>query len=223
MSHELVEAARKGNLQEVKRLVDEGADLHYGSGCVLRWSAHNGHLEVVKYVVENGVDIHYDGVDALCQSAGNGHLDVVKFLAEQGANIHARGNYALRYAAIGWHSEVVEYLVEQGASLRSAVVGAINIEVKRRVCEYFGWERIVKELGAKEIHKDEYGILLKTSELKDDDSFQANLSAKFVRVTCPSTGEKYVLRVDPNVQTAKEAVASTFGLTEEQYCPVVER
>jgi hypothetical protein len=41
-----------------------------------------------------------------------------------------------------------------------------------------------------------------------------------VEVVCPSTRRKYFLCVPPWFQTARQAVAWTFGLEEEQYQPV---
>jgi hypothetical protein len=156
----------------------------------LRWSARCGHLNIVKYLVEDGVDIHSWDDKALCLSV-----------------------YYRKF-------DVVEYLLSKGASIYSAVIHCDNIEVKRDLCEYFGWEKVIEGQEMKVIHSDKYGILLEDKNIEDDGW---KIKAKFVRVICPSTGRKYVLRVDPNVQTAKEAVASTFGLTEEQYCPIVER
>ena len=54
----LVVAALKGNIEEVKRLVEEGADVHAGQEAALRYAAENGHLETVKWLVEAGADIH---------------------------------------------------------------------------------------------------------------------------------------------------------------------
>mgnify|MGYP001616111630 CR=1 FL=1 len=43
-----------------------------------------------------------------------------------------------------------------------------------------------------------------------------------VRVTCPSTGHVYLLRVPPETVTCQEAVAWTFGLSSLGYQPTVE-
>ena len=49
---ELWEACQSGNLKEVKRLVESGADIHTWDNEAIRWAAHWGHLEVVKYLCE---------------------------------------------------------------------------------------------------------------------------------------------------------------------------
>ena len=59
----------------------------------------------------------------------------------------------------------------------------------------------------------EIAELLESEEFKDFDG----RPLKFVRVSDPSTGEKYVLRVWPQNKRAYEAVAMTFGMTEDDY------
>lgn len=79
---ELRKASERGNLEEVKRLVAEGVDIHEQNGACLRNATMNGHLEVVKFLVEKGVDIHAynDWVFAICNM--NGQKEILKFLME---------------------------------------------------------------------------------------------------------------------------------------------
>jgi len=119
----LEDAARKGKLEEVKRLVEEGADINARENLLLQFAAGEGRLEAVKFLVEQGADIHADNDCALQRAACQGHLSIVKYLVEQGADIHADNDYALQRAAfLGW-LEIVKYLVEQGVN-----VHVINIE-----------------------------------------------------------------------------------------------
>jgi ankyrin repeat protein len=216
LSQKLIRAAQDGDFRMVKILVCGGADIHVDDNEVLYWSVINGYLDIVKYLTDKGADIHADNDYALRWGAYHGRLDIVKYLIECGADIHADSDSALRCSVFNGFPDVAEYLLSKGSNIRSALV--CSIVMKGRLCEYFGWERIVEAFGAEEVYRDKYGVLLETENINDD-----KYPARFVRVTCPSTGRKYVLRVDPNVQTAKEAVASTFGLTEEQYCPILER
>ncbi|MNW20477.1 Ankyrin repeat protein [compost metagenome] len=48
LNEQLIDAARVGNLEKLRRLVQQGADLHADDECALRLAASNGHLEVVK-------------------------------------------------------------------------------------------------------------------------------------------------------------------------------
>jgi len=83
----LIEYSKKGNLDIVKYLVENGADIHAYDDYALKWSARNGHLDVVKYLLEKGANIHADNDSVLIDSAYYGRLDVVKYLLEKGANI----------------------------------------------------------------------------------------------------------------------------------------
>ena len=86
LDKELIEASKNGELEKVKYLVENGADIHAKNGCALRWSAGRGHLEVVRLLLENGADIHAHNDYALWYSAQCGHMNVVKYLVENGAN-----------------------------------------------------------------------------------------------------------------------------------------
>ena len=106
-------AALYGYLDIIKYFVEEGADIHAHDDLALRWAALQGHLDVVKYLVEQGADIHVDNDDALCWAAEQGHLDVIKYLVEHGADIHAHDNLALRWALRRGYPKIFEYIVEQ--------------------------------------------------------------------------------------------------------------
>ena len=103
-------SAEYGNLEVVKYLVKHGADIHAKDDVALRWSVEKGHLEVVKYLVEQGANIHADDDASLRSAAYNGRLEVVKYLIGQGANIHADNDASLRRASLNGHLYVVNYL-----------------------------------------------------------------------------------------------------------------
>jgi hypothetical protein len=117
-----------------------------------------------------------------------------------------------------------------------------NAEVRRVMTERMGWDRFCAEAKLKVIHTDtleahfpalpvseivhadmravtsyrkgkEIAELLESEEFKDFD----DRPIKFVRVTDPSTGEKYTLRVWPDNTRAYEAIGQTFGMSEEEY------
>ena len=98
-----------------------------------------------------------------------------------------------------------------------AVLKGANQELKRVACERLGWERVLGAVGASELQRDDYGILLETDSLGDGDP-----RARFARVVCPSTGREYVLRVPPDTTTARGGIAWTFQMTEEAYAPELQ-
>jgi ankyrin repeat protein len=79
----LFEAVRKGNLEEVKRLLSEGADVHYENNFAIKSSCYFGHLEVVKLLVEHGANFHDDNDKAVKLANDNGHKEIVNYLNKQ--------------------------------------------------------------------------------------------------------------------------------------------
>ena len=54
-------------------------------------------VNTIKYLVDNGADIHAYDDGALSYAAEYGNLETVKYLVEQGANIHANNDYSLKW------------------------------------------------------------------------------------------------------------------------------
>ena len=110
-------AGEKGNLEMVKYLVSNGADIkakNNKDGTALMWAAKSGNIETVKYLVSNGADIkaknNKDGT-ALMWAAKSGNIETVKFLVSNGADIKAKtenGKAALQFAV---KKEVSDYLL----------------------------------------------------------------------------------------------------------------
>jgi ankyrin repeat protein len=124
-SESLRKAARNGNLQDVKMLLDEGADVAAADndgGTALHWAAAYGRLDVVTWLVEHGeADVHAKddtGRTVLHRAALNGELYVAKWLVEHGkADINAKdkiGWTALHYGASNGNLDMVTWLVEHG-------------------------------------------------------------------------------------------------------------
>jgi hypothetical protein len=117
-----------------------------------------------------------------------------------------------------------------------------NAEVRRIMIERVGWERFCAEAKMRVIHSDELrsnfpsipvsdmvepgarlittyragtetAELLEAADLKDFE----DRPLRFVRLTDPSTGRQYTLRVQHNHKRCYEGVAWTGGMTEEQY------
>ena len=126
MSDRMVSAARKGNLQEVRRLVEEeGVDPKqrvrgtFGETPLL-WSANSGHLQVMQYLIEeqhcDPRRVDEDGRTPLHYSAGGGHLDVVRYLTEKKhcdpKCVDIKNGWTPLHWASEWgRSKVVKYLL----------------------------------------------------------------------------------------------------------------
>ena len=86
-------AAREGDLEMVKLLVDNGANVNNYKP--LHLASEKGYLEIVTYLVEHGanlndpdIEIRFDGLSPLHEAVRGGHFDVVEYLVEQGADIN---------------------------------------------------------------------------------------------------------------------------------------
>ncbi len=98
MDRELFDAAKDGNVEEIRRTLRSGAD------------------PSLKFGPDEETPLHI--------ACRNGHLDAVRELLLAEADVDARdkdGDTALHSACAGGHSEIVEFLLENGA-----VVGAEN-------------------------------------------------------------------------------------------------
>lgn len=95
-----------------------------------------------------------------------------------------------------------------------------NLEVRQLMLQRFGLERYVSESGLHEIQRDEFGVLYK-KDFADDESL---VMVQVSNSTPEENGERreYFLRVPPNITTARQGIAWTFGLEELEYHPLIE-
>lgn len=119
----LVSAARDGDLQEAKALLEYNPRLaRYSTFGVrnspLHYSAAQGHHEIVSLLIESGVDINLRnirGQTALMQACQYGHWEVVQTLILFKANIHRtdylNGGTALHFASLNGHTRCIRLLL----------------------------------------------------------------------------------------------------------------
>lgn len=89
----LLNAAAKGDVNKIKLLLDQGADVNdeaYFGYTPLMQASSKGHIEAVKMLLDKGANVNgycSDGWTALSLAADEGHTDIVKLLLERGADI----------------------------------------------------------------------------------------------------------------------------------------
>jgi len=124
-----IEACRAGNLQEVKRLLDEGAkfdNLPMAGRKALVEATENRHLEVVRFLIQKGANVNiFDAreTSALMWACKQGDLAIIKLLLSHGADVNAQntfGRMALIYAIEAGNLEAVKLLLENGADANAA-------------------------------------------------------------------------------------------------------
>jgi hypothetical protein len=102
-----------------------------------------------------------------------------------------------------------------------------NLEMRRLLLEAMGIERYLSKSKAKKIAQDETGILWQRALSTRQQEWRPELQPMtFVEVkngTREPDGrfKRYFLRVPPWVQSAREAVGWTYGLSEEEYQPTL--
>ena len=152
----LVEAAKTGDAETLRMLLDENPEKVRGRSGKYGWTllhvaAQSGQLGAVNLLIERGADVNAreegDNTYPMHWAAAAGHLDVVRRLADAGGDVVGRGDdHALE--VIGWascwdgcddaaHRAVVDFLVSRGAKhhMFSAIALDLGDEVRRIVEE----------------------------------------------------------------------------------------
>lgn len=103
-------------------------------------------------------------------------------------------------------------------------LGFRNVELRRVACEILGWEAIVSALKPVILDEDEdpqIGTLLRVRIPIPGWGDRTLLEDHvFLRVRC-GTGRTFCLAVPPEMKTARQANAWTYGLEPEEYAPEV--
>ncbi|MBN2018412.1 MAG: ankyrin repeat domain-containing protein [Candidatus Cloacimonetes bacterium] len=122
----LTVAAIAGNLDIMKYLISQGADINTidreGSN-LLHNAAANGHLEVVQYLLDQGFDINAEdanGNTALLFASSHNNFDLIKFLLDKGADLEAEsinGTNVILNSAFAGNIEIVDFFIDKGFSV----------------------------------------------------------------------------------------------------------
>jgi uncharacterized protein len=104
MTREWEAAVRRGSIDELQRLFDNGSDIDARDGhgqTALMVAASRGSSALVDWLVERGANLDHTakyGLSALMLAIVRGHVDVVSRLATAGANLDLRGTGAPGFA-----------------------------------------------------------------------------------------------------------------------------
>ena len=138
---ELMIAALEANLDEVKRLVEQGADLEETDdtgGTALMWAVQGGDLEIVDFLLERGADVRAAGgrnATALMIAVTSNKEDIAVRLLEEGATFAGELSYQkdyLEYAASNDQAALVRALIDHGADLEESGPDALCFAIQNR-------------------------------------------------------------------------------------------
>ena len=99
-------------------------NLFIGADSILFRAASNGNLEIVRALVENGAEIdatNPEAKTALQGASANGRMAAVAYLLENGANVHHANEHGLTSILMASHhffAEIVQLLIDNGADLQ---------------------------------------------------------------------------------------------------------
>ena len=122
-------AVYEGDVAEVRRLLDAGADVslanNYGA-TAMGLAAEVGDTGMLKLLLEAGADAdspNADGQTALLAVARTGNVEAAELLLDYGATVDAReqwgGQTALMWASARRHPRMIEFLVSNGADINA--------------------------------------------------------------------------------------------------------
>jgi beta-lactamase regulating signal transducer with metallopeptidase domain len=153
----IVEAAQKGNIDEVTELLDEGVDINAvvrGDGTPLIVAARHGRRDLVRLLLDRGADVNI-GVEGdgnpLIMAASRGHRDIATMLLDRGADVNAGvpgdGN-ALIMAGRHGQLDMVTLLLDRGAVVDEVVPGDENALISASGAGYLGVVQLLVSRGA---------------------------------------------------------------------------
>lgn len=125
--NEFLNAIKKGDLEKVKKYIEEQEIYINGFGSVtlnqpIVIAAIHGHLSIVEYLLKKGFGGKggYLTRDAFCESIEHGQLSILKYLLENGISLGDDFGYnypPLKIAIKFRHFAIVEFLIHKGADL----------------------------------------------------------------------------------------------------------
>ncbi|MBI5190709.1 MAG: ankyrin repeat domain-containing protein [Nitrospirae bacterium] len=127
-------AALNGDLEAVKKFIDDGVDVNKGMSefgstnfTPLEAAAKKGHNEIAQLLIDNGANIEFIrfnslNCSALMDAAESGHSDVVELFLEKGANVNFASQLKdtpLIMAVQNGDMKTVEVLLNHGADINA--------------------------------------------------------------------------------------------------------
>jgi len=159
----------------------------------------------------------YENLVIVCDRPSELHRD-------ETGRLHRSDGPALRFGggfelhAWGGTPVPADFIGSLGSLSSGQITREENAELRRVMLEYYGFDRYLNDTGATPVSRDETGVLWRIDMPGDEPV--AMVEVQNATQEPDGTSRTYWLRVPPFLQTAREGVAWTFGLTAEEYLPV---
>jgi ankyrin repeat protein len=121
----LHDAAEKGDMQQVKALIKQGAAIDAkdeAGNTALHWAALSGNTELVKFLLDGGVPINATndiGVTALILAEYGDNFEAAKLLVTRGAKLDIRDTDGATALSMAWEKgqrDFMQFLIQSGAN-----------------------------------------------------------------------------------------------------------
>lgn len=145
---------------------------------------------------------------------------------DEGGRLHSESGPALVFSdgftSYAWHGVIVDQriITQPDRITVKEIESTSNVEMRRVLIERYGQPRYLEDTGATIKHQDDYGVLY--HKVIPGDEPLAMVKVVNSSPEPDGTYKDYFLRVPPHVQTARQAVAWTFGFEEEEYEVTIE-
>jgi ankyrin repeat protein len=208
----LMEAARTGNTEAVRALIDGGVDVNAKTEkgtAALMFAASKGHAETVTALIDGGADVNAKtpkGTSALMIAAHSGHIEIVEILVGAGADVNAEneiGKTAMTIAASKDHADIVEFLKPEPATLP---VGTVRV-IGKKEGKLARWLSYGDGVDLKEYSRAYLGNITVTVEEKKkkiDKQKLAEMVEKELRANLEVSGYFSVVAADPPSEESQE-------------------
>lgn len=140
--------------------------------------------------------------------------------------LHCEDGPAIKYPdgdeTYYWHGQKVpgEWIKDRSTLTAQVALGQPNIELRRAACEILGWANVINQLDSRVVDKDEDEMIGTLLEVHIPNIGNESMLEKFLFVKC-GTGRNFAIPVPPEMRTALEANAWTYGLKPTEYAPEV--
>jgi hypothetical protein len=114
---------------------------------------------------------------------------------------------------------VPPYIIEQRDKITvQEIMKESNTEIRRAMRNLYGMDRFMHDAGAKVIDScPQHNAKLLALHLPNDP-----VEIRMMEMECPSTGNRYMERVPPDVRSALEGLSWRFQVAPAQYKPDLE-
>ncbi|MDE0637541.1 MAG: ankyrin repeat domain-containing protein [Candidatus Poribacteria bacterium] len=124
LGESLITAAKRGDMTQVRELVENGADPNYSWIPPFMWAYFERNVDIAKYLIEQGGNVNHDAFSEgvlLSFAARDGELRFCEYLIDVGADVnHAMpkgGETPLHNAAEANQLSAIDMLIEHGAEV----------------------------------------------------------------------------------------------------------